>query len=122
MEQITRINGNGQAYTVDLPKLVWIGGHVNDTALAYIAANTGLVFEKKAWTYEAQPETSMQIAALLMTYDFKTRYYNNNTFRNELHLKGDHHIGFQVDSICYECVKANHIISPGLPEDARLAC
>lgn len=122
MEQITRIGGNGKEFTLDLPKLVMITKReINDVAMAHITRNTGLVFTRTAWGYEAQPETGTQITALLMIYSFKTRYYNCNTFKNELHLKSDHHIGFQVDSICYDCVKANHIVSIGLQPGDRLA-
>lgn len=37
-------------------------------------------------------------------------------------LKFDNHNGFNVDSICFECVKHNHINSNGLNIGDRLAC
>ena len=121
IETVTRIDGNGRPYTLPLPKLV-IHGYMNNVALAHVYENTGLQFEKGCWdTLEAQPETSSQIAALFLTYNFKTRYYNNLSLPNQLHLKSDHHIGFEVDSICYECVKANHI-GTNWKGDGRLAC
>jgi len=124
MEQVTRINGNGQPYTLDLPKLVYITRHINDVALAHITENTGLVFKLNAsgWAYECQPTESKQIAALFLTYNFRTRYFNNWNSKNELHLKGDHHIGFEVDSICYNCCKENRIVTNGLKSADRLAC
>lgn len=122
METITRINGNRQQYTTDLPKLVWVTSEINNVALAHVTENTGLVFARTAWGYEAQPQTSKQIAALLMTYNFKTRYYNNASNPNQLHLKSDHHVGFDVESICFECVKRNRIPINGLKADSFLAC
>lgn len=122
MEQITRINGNRQPYTVDLPSLVWLTDNVNDVALAHIEENTGLVFKKTGWAYTAQPVESKQIVALLLTYNFKTRYYNNADFKNQLHLKGDHHVGFDIESICFDCVKRNRIPVTSLKPGDYLAC
>lgn len=123
MDTITRINGNGQPYTTDLPRLVFVTKHINDVALAHIKENTGLDFVVGGWgNYEAQPTESYQIAALLMTYNFKTRYYNNATSKNTLYLKSDHHVGFDVDSICHDCVNHNGIRTNGLDPDSRLAC
>jgi hypothetical protein len=121
METVTRVNGNGQSYTSDLPRLLIMNKFINDVALAHITANTGLVFVKTAWWYEAQPETALQIATLLMTYNYKTRYYDNWDFKNTLMLKSDHHVGFDVESICFDCCKHNNIHTT-MPEDARLSC
>ena len=121
METITRINGNGKEYTTDLPKLVIIG-KMNDAGLAHIRENTGLQFAANWLGFEAQPYESKQIAALLMTYNFKSRYYNNASHKNTLMLKSDHHQGFDVDSICFDCVKHNHINISGLEQGDRLAC
>ena len=110
MDTITRINGNGQPYTTDLPKIVYLTKHINDVALAHIKENTGLDFVIGGWSnYEAQPTESRQIAALLMTYNFKTRYYNNASNKNTLFLKSDHHVGFDVESICPDCAAHNYI-------------
>lgn len=121
-ETVTRINGNGQAYTTGLPKLV-IQEKWNDVALEHVYANTGLLFREvyPGWL-ECQPWKSKQIAALFMTYNFKTQYYNNSDFKNTLMLKSDHHIGFKVNSICFECVQHNHIVTNGLNKSDRLAC
>jgi hypothetical protein len=122
VEKITMINGNRQPYTLGLPLLV-IQGFMNDGGLAHILENTGLEFVKGAWdNYSAQPTSSNQIAALFLTYNFKTRYFNNADSKNTLYLKGDHHVGFQVDSICLECVKRNHIHAGNLQEGDHLAC
>ncbi len=121
-ETITRVNGNGRPYTVGLPKIV-IQGHMNDVALAHITENTGLVFVVGSWgNLEAQPTESKQIVALMMTYNFKSRYFNNSDANNTIFLKSDHHVGFQVDSICFDCVKHNRIVTNGLSEDSRLSC
>ena len=118
---ITRINGNGKPYTTGLPKIV-ILGVFNDVAIQHIFDNTGLQFIVNYHTMEVQPVNANQIVALFLTYNFKTRYYNNASVENTLYLKDDHHIGFDVDSICFECVKHNHIVTNGLKEGDYLAC
>jgi len=105
-----------------LPKLIILDQYINDVALKHIEDNTGLCFKKENWNYETQPTSSKQITALLMTYNFKTRYYDNWNYKNTLMLKGDHHVGFDVESICFECIKHNNIYSHDLKEGDRLAC
>jgi hypothetical protein len=125
MEILTLVNGNGNQYELALPKLVILTDEINDVALKHIEENTGLKFVKDALFsgfYKAQPETALQIAALFLTYNFKSRYYNNWDLKNTLLLKFDHHVGFDVDSICYECCEYNHIPTSGLPKDVRLSC
>jgi len=124
MEILTLKNGNHQSYTIGLPKIVIIGGDKwNDVSIAHIFTETGLNFTARYHgCIEAQPETSQQIVKLLLTYNFKTQYQNNATNHNTLFLKSDHHIGFQVESICYDCVKENHIMTNGLQQGDRLAC
>lgn len=117
-ETLTLINGNGIAYTLGLPKL-FILGKLNDTALEHVRENTGLHFKRSHVGLEAQPTSSNQIAALFLTYNFKTRYYNNADTKNTIFLKSDHHVGFQVDSICLDCVKHNHITTN--MQEGRLA-
>ena len=123
MDTITRINGNGQPYTTDLPKIVYLTKHINDVALAHIKENTGLDFTVGGWSnYEAQPTESWQLAALIMTYNFKTQYHNNASNGNTLFLKSDHHVGFDVESICPDCANHNGIRFANELESDRLAC
>lgn len=123
METLTLINGNKQQYTVDLPRLVIIGDKWNDTAIEHVKENTGLLFKATHWQgMEAQPHSSEQITKLFLTYNFKTQYHNNATNHNTLYLKPDRHVGFQVDSICYDCCKKNHINTNGLEQGDRLSC
>ncbi len=122
METLTLINGNDNPYTVELPKIFILGEKWNDVVLEHIKENTGLEFKAGAWGMEAQPTDSQQIVKLLLTYNFKTQYHNNVTSRNTLYLKSDHHQGFHVDSICYDCCKRNHINVNGLKEGDFLAC
>jgi hypothetical protein len=123
MEILTLINGNNQKYTVQLPKISILTDYINDTALQHVFEETGLRFTKiYLHSYEAQPENSQQIVKLFLTWNLKTQYHNNAINHNTLFLKFDHHIGFEVDSICYECVKENHIVTNGLKEGDRLAC
>jgi hypothetical protein len=121
METLTLINGNNQKYTVELPKIVILEKRYNETAMQHIFNETGLNFQGD-YNMEAQPETSQQIVKLFLTYNFKTQYHNNATNHNILFLKSDHHQGFQVDSICYDCCKENHINVNGLKQGDRLAC
>lgn len=120
-ETLTLINGNHRPYSIGLPKL-FILGDMNDVALEHIRENTGLFFKRDHNGLEAHPESSQQIAALLLTYNFKTRYYNNASVRNTLFLKSDHHVGFEVDSICVDCIKHNHIHLGNMTGKDRLAC
>ena len=124
MNTLELVNGNKQKYTIGLPKLVIIeGAKYNDVAIAHLKENTGLDFIKGGWgTLEAQPENSNQITSLFLTYNFKTRYYNNSTFQNELHLKSDHHVGYDINSICFDCCKHNHLNTNGLKHGDYLAC
>ncbi len=122
MKTLTLINGNKQPYTIDLPRLCILGRQWNDVALAHVKENTGLSFEAKHYGMESQPTTCEQIAALFLTYNFKTQYHNNASTRNTIYLKGDHHTGFKVDSICFDCCKHNHIHLNGLKQGDRLAC
>ena len=121
MEKLALVNGNGQQYIVELPKLVILGEKWNDAAIERVFENTGLLFRGE-FNLEAQPHSSQQITKLLLTYNFKTQYHNNATSHNTLFLKSDHHVGFQVDSICFDCCKENHINVNGLKQGDRLSC
>ena len=120
METITRTNGNGRKYTVDLPKLHILNKFINEAALDHIEEDTGLRFKDAAWGYVAQPETSNQIATLIMTYNFKTQYHDNATDHNTLFLKFGLLEGFKVEAICYDCCKENHINVNGLAPGDKL--
>lgn len=118
---VEMINGNGQKYQKGLPLLLFQTDHFNEVAIENVFKQTGLKFEKSGFGYKAQPTNYEQIAKLFMVYNFKTRYHNNNTWKNTLMLKSDHHIGYEVDSICFECCQHNHIQANIKPED-RLSC
>ena len=121
MEKLKLINGNKQEMSKTLPKIT-ILKQFNDVALAHIEENTGLKFVKGAWnTSEAQPVNSWQIAALFLTYNFKTQYHDNGTNKNTLFLKYCSNEGFKVDSICFECIEENNICLHDLKPSDRLA-
>lgn len=122
IEILKLINGNSKEFDIALPLICMQTKEMNDVALAHIFENTSLAFVKSGLGYQAQPTQSWQIAALFLTYNFKTKYYNNADFNNTLMLKFDHHTGFDVDSICYDCVKHNHIHTNGLEPESRLSC
>lgn len=124
MEKATLINGNGQKYELGLPKIVILGGF-NEAALKHVFENTGLDFKPMKYpaeSYEAQPVGSSQIVRLFLTYNFKSRFYDNADYNNTLFLKSDHHVGFQADSICYDCCQRNHINVSGLKQGDFLSC
>jgi hypothetical protein len=87
-EIIGRYNGNNQYYERPLPKIIIIhGSKINDVALAHLKRNTKLDFKKSRWDHlEATPTSAKQIVTLLVTYNWKTRYYDNWDYKNELHL------------------------------------
>ena len=89
-EVTTLINGNGQPYHMEVPT-VEIHGFTNDVALTRIEENTGLHFEEihKDSVYKALPLKWEQVAALLLTYDWLTRYYNCAHRENVLVLRAD---------------------------------
>ena len=122
METLTIVNGNKQIMNKELPKIIILTDSINDVALANIAENTDLNFVKTAWNYEAQPTNSNQITRLFLTYNFKTRYFDNWDYKNTLMLKFDHHVGFDVDSICFDCIEKNHIHTGDLKQGDRLSC
>ena len=123
MDTLTLVNGNHQKYTIGLPKIHILDKYINDVALAHIEENTGIKFLTDTWSgYVGQPTEHWQISALFLTYNYKTQYHNNASEKNTLFLKSDHHTGFHVDSICYECVKHNHINVNGLEPHSRLSC
>lgn len=86
-EKIILINGNDQSYILPLPEIHINQDNINNIALNHIFENTGLHFVRRAWSYVCQPMESRQIVALLMSYNFKTRFFNNSTSQNELHLE-----------------------------------
>jgi len=81
------INGNGKAYTRGLPKIVIIG-EVNKVALSFLEKNTGLNFTKTPLdSRTTRPTRAEQIVKLFMTYNWKTRYYDNAMYNNTLFIK-----------------------------------
>jgi hypothetical protein len=122
-KKLKLINGNNNPYYLGLPKIVICSGHKwNDVALNHIKENTGLNFTETFGGMSAQPTSSDQIIKLFMTYNFKTRFYNNSMHHNTLMLKSDNHIGFEVNHICFDCCIENHIPVNGLKPGDKLAC
>jgi len=122
-EKLNLYNGNNKQYTINLPKIKILTNNFNPIALNHIEENTGLKFVKDSWNnYSAQPTESNQIVRLFLTYNFKTNYYNNSMLHNTILLKFDHHVGFNVDSICPDCIKYNNIQVNDIDKITRLAC
>ena len=90
-ETFIMFNGNKQKMTKTLPKIM-ILDRINDTAREWIAINTQLILEDNgSFGYIVQPKSSQQITKLLLTYNFKTRYFNNWDYKNTLMLKLAHY-------------------------------
>ena len=123
METLSRFNGNDQEYTTDIPKVVIITKHgLNDIALKHLIKNTGIAFKVDAWgNIEGQPETANQLALLFVTYNFKTQYHDNGTFKNTLYMKFCNNDGYAVDQICPICAKENNIHWTDAKESDRLS-
>jgi hypothetical protein len=121
-ETIKLLDGNGRQITLPLPK-IHILEVFNDITIEHIRQNTGLKFEKTGFDcMTAQPTKSNQITALLMTYNFKTQYHDNAVNKNVLLLRSDHHIGFKVREICFDCCIKNRINVHGLERGDYLSC
>lgn len=86
-EILTMYNGNKQKYRKALPQ-IHILDDMNSTAKAWIEKQTGLFLKPAGFLgYAAQPKRSQQVVRLLLTYNFKSRYYDNVDFKNVLMLK-----------------------------------
>ena len=124
MERIKYINGNGQKSFKELPKIFIKAEFINDVWLENVYKTSKLKFGKNSWGYyETQPNKAKQITQFLIACGgSKLRYYNNWNFDNTLVVKFDGHVGFDVDSICFDCVKHNNIRVNDLKKGDRLSC
>ena len=89
IELVSTYGGNNQLFTRQLPLICLLVDHDMDkVTFEHIKKNTGLEFKSNNMGgYEAQPITSNQIVQLLLTYNMRTQYYNNSTFKNTLFIK-----------------------------------
>lgn len=85
-EILKMFNGNKQLYKKPLPAII-ILDNMNDVAKAWIEKQTGLKLEVCYCGLTAQPKRSQQITKLFLTYDFKTRYFDNSALKNTMLLK-----------------------------------
>jgi hypothetical protein len=117
-------SGNNQPLAPALPLLLMqIGPEPESPFWEQIKRDTGLEFKLRFHGMEAQPENPDQILKLLISVGgLKTRYCNDSYWNNVLMLKNDHHYGFDITSICYDCVKHNNLSQRGLEPGDRLAC
>jgi len=124
MDKIKYINGNGQKSFNDIPKILIKAKSINDVWFDHVYKTSGLKFTKGYWnTYETQPTKAKQIIQFLIACGgSKMRYYDNWNYENTLVVKFDGHVGFDVDSICFDCVKHNNISVNGLKPGDRLSC
>ena len=123
VEKIKYINGNKQTSYNELPKIIIKSGYVNEVWFDNVYKTSGLKFKKHYLGFESQPVKAKQITQFLIACGgSKIRYYDNWNYDNALIVKFDHHIGFDVDSICLDCVKHNDIRVNDLKEGDRLSC
>ena len=123
MEKVKYINGNSQKSFKELPKIFIKTDQINDVWLDHVYKTSKLKFKKSAWGYETQPDKAKQITQFLIACGgSKIRYYDNWQFDNTLVVKFDGHVGFDVNSICFDCVKHNNIQVNGLKAGDRLSC
>lgn len=85
-ETFKMFTGNMQPI-IKTPPLIMILEGMNDTVKDWIEMQTGLSLAICLGGYSAQPESTQQITRLLLTYNFKTRYFNNADYDNVLMLK-----------------------------------
>ena len=77
MEKTTLINGNGNPYEREIPKVV-IVSYMNETAFEWLCKQTGINFKKSSLgNYEGQPETWEQFSKIFLAYNFLTHDVNN---------------------------------------------
>lgn len=88
-ENIMLKNGNGDKYTLPLPRIEILEKYIPNFVLDHIRENTNLIFsnDKAYGYYVAQPTEAYQITALFMTYNFLTRFFNTEAAKNILKLK-----------------------------------
>jgi len=83
---LSLFNGNDKRYTVDVPCIIILTKFSNDTAKAHFEKNTGLTLTPYSNGYKCQPKTFKQLTKIFVTYNFKTKYYNNYDYKNTLML------------------------------------
>ena len=88
-EILKMFNGNKQLYKKPLPAII-ILDNMNDVARAWIEKQTGLKLKVCYCGLKMQPKRSQQITKLFLTYNFKTRYFDNSAMRNTILLKFAH--------------------------------
>lgn len=88
-EILKMFNGNKQQYKKPLPEII-ILDNMNDVAKEWIEKQTGMRLEVCYCGLKMQPKRSQQITLLFLTYNFKTRYFDNSAMRNTVLLKFAH--------------------------------
>lgn len=82
---ISRFNGNGNKYTLGIPQLL-IKKFGNDGSKQYFIKQTGLKLKESAYGYTAQPKSFKQLYKVFTTYNWKTTFYDNASYKNTLML------------------------------------
>lgn len=84
-ETITRINGNGQPYTLPVPEILLL--NIDDERVKKIEEVSGLSFERWSSGYRSQPLKFKELDAVKSCYEWKETFYNNSDYHNTLMLK-----------------------------------
>lgn len=86
-ETITRINGNGQPYTLPLPEVHIKANNLwNSVYLEHFEKQICAKLERSAYGYTFQPLTHEQLNTVLLLNSWKTDFHNNSCHRNTLFL------------------------------------
>lgn len=86
-ETITRVNGNGQEYTLPVPE-IRIQQGITEEQIQQIEKVSGLKFTKGPYNeYWVQPLKISEYSAVKDYCKWEATYYNNSTFHNTLYLK-----------------------------------
>ncbi len=84
-ETITRINGNGQQYTLPVPEILLQG--VTEQQVVEIEQKSGLKFEQWSGCWRCQPLKITELLAVTSYPYFEGTFYDNWNYKNTFFLK-----------------------------------
>lgn len=84
---ISHLNGNGKKYTLEIPTVMILGGFGNEVAEKWFQKQTGLELKKGFNSITVKPKTFKQLYKIFATYNWKTTFYNNASYKNTLMLR-----------------------------------
>lgn len=97
-ETITRINGNGNPYTLHMPMIYLDRNIFKDIKNWHELENGikrdlhGLEFIYQGWNFKTQPMTKNEIDTFLRSGKYHAKFYNNGTYRNTLFIESSNNL------------------------------